>query len=258
MKLLVLFLFGIISTVFSQECPGLEGNPPSQQNLVFCVEYSASACCTPASEQLVIANMQRLNGIYGNTSCYTNMRNLACAMACSPSQAAIISVAVTTYTTITGYLDPTFVSGWYGTCAPACIVPVTNYTVAEVTEGGNLTIFVYLFSTDAIQGFTPSLTNPRTIYNIGAMQNTGTDYNTTVNTGSNQFLPCPKVTATTATGTAATGTAATGTATGTAATSATSAVTTAMIGTTSSVSNLIPSLALVASVAIALRFYNGF
>jgi len=244
MKLSVLFLFGLLSSVFCAICPALEGAPPSQQNLVFCVEYAASSCCTPATEQQVIGSMQRLNGIYGNTSCYTNMRNLACAMACSPLQASIIAITLPSYTLITGYIDPVFVMGWYNTCAPACIVPVANLTVAEVTQA-NLTTFVYLFSTDAIPGYVPSLTMPRTIYNIGPM-NGGTDFNTTVNTGSNQFLPCPKV-QNTATATTAAGT-----------TVVTTAVATTAVATTSSVSNLLPSFILVASLAIALRFYNEF
>jgi len=180
------------------------------------------------------------------------MRNLACAMACSPLQASIIAITLPSYTLITGYIDPVFVMGWYNTCAPACIVPVANLTVAEVTQA-NLTTFVYLFSTDAIPGYVPSQTMPRTIYNIGPM-NGGTDFNNTVNTGSNQFLPCPK--APQPTGTSATGTSAAGTVTAT--TAAGTTVVTTAVATTSSVSNLLPSFALVASVAIALRFYNGF
>jgi len=228
MKLLVLFLFGIISSVYSQ-CPAQGGAAPSAQSLVFCVEYAASSCCTPLMEQQVIGSMLRLNGIYGNTSCYTNARNLACAMACAPTQGQIINIQLGSITTITGEVSPTFASGWYTTCAPACIVPVTNLTVAEVTQG-NLTTFLYLFSTDAIPGYVPSQTQPRTIYNITG----GASFNATVNTGFNQFLPCPKIIPTGVTGVSST-TAASGT------------------GTKSSVSNVVPSF-LVAFIAFcALR-----
>jgi len=238
MKIIVcLFLF-FISFVVPNCVNPLQPNP-APANLIFCTEFSASSCCSAATgggtEQQVITNMQRLLALYGNTSCYTNIRNLACAMACSPVQTTFVNFNFNN-PTVTGYVDMVFVAGWYNTCAPACITPAPqNFTVSQIAKG-NLTTFLFLFSTDNIPGFQPSITSPRTIYSIGFMtpNTTNTEFNMTVDSGRNNFNPCPVLPPT----------------------SSTFASTSVQTQTHNAVTNIVPSFLLIAFIASCLRYYG--
>jgi len=238
---LLLVLFGL-SSVLGQSCtqPGLSASP---QNLTFCTQYSASACCTPATEATVIQAMAAARAIYGNSSCYENSKDFTCAVACSPNQTQFNTLTIGSPSVLVGYLALDFAQQWYGSCKNACIAN-GGVTVQLFTQG-NLTTFLYLFSTDSDPNYVPSISNPRIVFSIGNSPSpaSGT-FNETAHSGYNVFPPCPPA-ATTAAGTSATATVVTTTKASTASPGTSTPATTSATGAST---YLFPSL------VIALAF----
>jgi len=192
MQTTLLFIVTLAVSAFGQQC--FVGNPQPTP-LTFCTEYASSSCCTVPNENQVAASMMAFARIYGNgTTCWTHVRNMSCAIACSPYQLLFARIVLKgNYNEIDAYASVAYAGSWFSSCANV-LLPPRNVTMYNDTTNSTYTTsvqvpvsyafntsvdFVASFDTSNDPNYVPSLVQPAIAYIVGSHPTTGQSWNST-------------------------------------------------------------------------------
>jgi len=122
MKTALFFVFvAFAGYAAAQTCVDL--STPAVRTLSFCDMYNGGpSCCTVDADRDLGGNFTaRIAPLYGSNNCAMNLKNVLCAVACSPGQAAFIYPTSLAPLSINVYMEEQTAAAIYQSCKGRCI-----------------------------------------------------------------------------------------------------------------------------------------